>query len=227
MAMKDRTGIPLYLFAKAPVPGKVKTRMMPELTPANCAELAELMLQQTLEKVAESWPGQRVLCADPDTRIPVFTKLCHHYGFQVEAQALGDLGDRMESSLKRGIKECGSAAVMGCDTPHISCENLRYLYQKMSNGENVVGPALDGGFYFLGLNRFDPVLFSDIQWGGDEVLEDLQKNARELDMRLCEYQILRDIDNWEDLCWLSTKDARYSHFVARVSGTGIKRDENQ
>ena len=205
--------IPLYLLAKAPVEGHVKTRMQPFLTPFQSVELATTMLKITMHKVAQSWPGRRVLAASPDPGFPLFQELCNEYGFEVESQVSGDLGDRMAYCLENGLKTCGYAAVMGCDTPHVSESALCGFYDSMVRGQNVVGPAVDGGFYFLGLNRFERQIFGDIVWGENRVLSVLRANARDNQIELCEYSALRDIDNWDDLCWLASVDPFYNRFV--------------
>ena len=206
--------IPLYLFAKAPVEGRVKTRMQPWLTPLQSAGLAAEMLEVTMRKVADSWPGRRLLAASPDTLFPLFQELCNELGFEIESQVSGDLGVRMAHCLENGLAECGYAAVMGCDTPHVAESVIRKFHSSMIKGENVVGPAEDGGFYFLGLNQFNSQMFDDIVWGEDEVLSDLRKNARDNLIQLCEYSPLRDIDNWDDLCWLASVDSLYSRFTS-------------
>ena len=205
--------IPLYLFAKAPVAGRVKTRMQPFLTPLQSAELAAEMLTVSMRKVAANWPGRRVLAASPDTGFPLFQELCSQYGFEMESQISGNLGERMTYCLENGLKTCGYAAIMGCDTPHVSESVVCDFYDSMVRGENVVGPAVDGGFYFLGLNRFDRQIFDDVVWGESGVLSILRKNARDNQIELCEYSPLRDIDNRDDLCWLASVDPFYNRFV--------------
>ena len=206
--------IPIYLFAKAPVEGRVKTRMQPFLTPLQSAELASEMLAVTMRKVAASWSGRCILAASPDTEFPLFQVLCRQYGFEMESQVSGDLGDRMAYCLENGLADCGSAAVMGCDTPHVSESVISRFHDAMIKGENVVGPALDGGFYFLGLNCFDHQIFSNVVWGEGGVLSTLRGNARDKKIELCEYSPLRDIDNWDDLCWLASVDPFYGRFIS-------------
>jgi rSAM/selenodomain-associated transferase 1 len=195
------------------VEGQVKTRMQPFLTPLQSAELAAEMLAVTMRKVAASWSGKCVLAASPDTELPLFQELCSQYGFETESQVSGNLGDRMAYCLENGLKNYGCAAVMGCDTPHISESVIRQFHDSMINGENVVGPAVDGGFYFLGLNSFSRQIFSDIVWGENRVLSALRENARDNQIELCEYSPLRDIDNWDDLCWLASVDPFYNRFI--------------
>lgn len=209
MAMSDKSGIPLYVFAKAPVPGKVKTRMQPELTDIQSAKLARLMLNQTLEKLIEFWPGDLVLAVTPKLENDAFQEIIARYQISSELQIGGDLGERMAYGLSRGIERCGCSAVIGCDVPQISEELIQNAHGILCNGENVIGPASDGGFYFLGLNKFNEKLFDRIDWGETEVTRQLNINANQLGIRLTGIAELRDIDTFEDLSWLMEFDNRY------------------
>ena len=213
MGMKDSIDIPLYLFAKAPVAGKVKTRMQPQLTPEQSATLATQMLEQSMMRIFQGWPGKRILTVSPDDELPLFHALCRRYRFEIEVQIEGDLGMRMAHCIKQGIAQQGVCAVMGCDVPHVSQTIIGDFHKAMFEGENVVGPADDGGFYFLGLHQFEEALFDGISWGGTAVLSDMQKNGEAEGIRLCEYSTLRDIDNWDDLYWLASVDSSYSIYV--------------
>ncbi len=206
--------IPLYLFAKAPIAGEVKTRMFPQLTPESSAALAHKMLEQSLDKICESWPGKVILTVAPDRDHPAFKTLSSKYDFTFTVQVLGSLGHRMLTVLKQGIEESGAAVVMGCDVPHFDAEVLLSTYQLLKTGRNVVGPAEDGGFYLLGLNQVDEALFYGVQWGGERVLLDVKKNAEKIPISLVDVKTLRDIDNWSDLQWLIQQDTQYQVFTS-------------
>jgi len=213
----NRAEIPLYLFAKAPRPGQVKTRLQPDLTPDQCAELAVMMLKQSMAKVASSWPGRRVLAVTPDADHPVFLELVDEYGFETRRQSDGNLGHRLWDVLEEGLKGHGAAMVMGCDVPHISVELLSRACQDMQQGQNVIGPARDGGFYFLGLGygvgEGTPALFDQVRWGTADVLNKVLHNALDCKLDLVQYPLLRDIDQWDDLQWLARQDSQYAVFT--------------
>lgn len=229
MVMKGNTAnraeIPLYLFAKAPRPGQVKTRLQPNLTPDQCAELAVMMLKQSMAKVASSWPGRRVLTVTPDADHPVFLELVDEYGFETRRQSDGNLGHRLWDVLEEGLKGHGAAMVMGCDVPHISVELLSRACQDLQQGQNVIGPARDGGFYFLGLGyglgygvgygvgEGTPALFDQVRWGTGDVLNKVLDNALDCQLDLVQYPLLRDIDLWDDLQWLARQDSQYAVFT--------------
>ena len=211
--MLDRPLIPLYLFAKAPVPGRVKTRMCPPLGDRQCAELACLMLEQSVKTVTDYWPGNVILCVTPDASHEAFSDCEKRYQLAVTEQIQGDLGARMGHALQQGLKASSAAVVMGCDVPYIDGEILRDTYHLLENGDNIVGPAEDGGFYLLGMHEFQDALFEGIAWGSDTVLPSLLDNAARLGQSIIKVETLRDIDRWPDLVWLAGHDSAYRHFI--------------
>lgn len=215
--------MPLYLMAKAPVAGKVKTRMAPRLGPEQSAQLARLMLEQTVAAACRHWPGAVTLCVWPDPDHPVFTQLADKHDLAVTIQIEADLGARMMRALKQGIAHAGGAAVMGCDVPHCPEEILARAHAMLVGGENPLGPAADGGFYLLGLRRgdgagageasVDEALFSGIRWGGPAELDEVRARAMAAGLSFGELPTLRDIDRYPDLEWLAGIDDAYKHFV--------------
>lgn len=207
--------IPLYLMAKAPIAGAVKTRMQPELDNAQSVKLASLMLQQSVEVACRHWSGEVVMCAWPQTDHPLFLQLINKYPITIEMQQGAELGARMLHPLKQGIARAGCAAVLGCDVPHCPGEVLDTAHARLKRGENVVGPAEDGGFYFLGLQRecADDDLFDGINWGSGSELDVLREHTSAKAIQFSDLPRLRDIDYYSDLEWLATRDASYQQFL--------------
>ena len=168
--MISRDSSPLVsLFAKAPVPGLVKTRMRAELGDQVCAELATRMLRDVAVRLEKHWPGPRAIAVTPDTDHPAVVEIAQRHGFALEKQTGSDLGERMGSALAQGISRFGSAVVLGADIPQLTAGELRAAQAGLSRGEEVLGPTLDGGFYLLGLHHWDARLFDGVQWGGQDV----------------------------------------------------------
>lgn len=211
--MADNPLVPLYLFAKQPLDGKVKTRMQPQLPPHKCIALAQMMLQQSVQKVAEYWPGRLVLCVTPSVEAEIFDRLSSAYNCECVAQIDANLGDRMLHALQQGIASGGKAAVMGCDVPHIPPAVLAQAHRHLQRGANVIGAAEDGGFYMLGVNQFKPQIFDGVDWGAESVSAQVITQAGECDMQFELLDTLRDIDRWHDLLWLARHDARYAEFI--------------
>ena len=105
----------------------------------------------------------------------------------------------MMHALQAGIKTTGAAAVLGTDIPAINAAILEQAHAALMHGRPVVGPSLDGGFYFLGLSAMPVQLFADIQWGTPEVYAQLMRNASDLNIRLEPLPTLSDCDDYQDL----------------------------
>ncbi|MGI9315834.1 MAG: TIGR04282 family arsenosugar biosynthesis glycosyltransferase, partial [bacterium] len=205
--------IPLYLFAKAPVAGRVKTRMRPQISDRACAALAAEMLYQSVDKVVKHWPGKLVLCVTPSHKDPNFVEISKRYDCDVVEQIDAGLGDRMMHALDQGIRSAGAAAVMGCDVPQIPGMVLSEAGEHLQGGENVIGPALDGGFYLLGLQAARRELFEGIKWGEGAVLNGVLKRSEKIGMKFKLLETLRDIDRWADLKWLACILTQYAKYV--------------
>lgn len=189
----------LFLFAKAPIAGQVKTRLQPEYTPAQAAAIATILIRETVALAVANWPGPIYLAATPDTTHPLFTDLARDYPITPTGQRGADLGRRMQAALVDGIRAHGAAAIIGCDVPHCRPQALAQGYDWLAHGCNVYGPATDGGYYFVGLQQAPAELFSEIEWGGTDVWQRTRERAAAL--KLC-YELLptlRDIDTAADL----------------------------
>jgi len=188
--------IPLILFAKAPIAGHVKTRLSTHCADQQCAEIAEILLETTVQKAVNYWPGRVLLSVALDYQHSFLRSLIKRYELELSLQVEGDLGVKMNASLA----EFGyPASVMGCDVPHISGEILLQAFNYLKNGQEVIGPADDGGFYLIGANQSTASLFSTQKWGGSEVLGTTLTLAKSANRHLYQLSSLRDIDVWEDL----------------------------
>lgn len=210
--------VPLCLMAKAPVAGAVKTRMHPQLDAAHAADLARLMLEQTVAVARCHWPGVVTLCVSPDPSHPAFTQLADQHHLAITTQINADLGARMLAALRQGIADAGAAAVMGCDVPHCSGEILARAHALLVGGENPIGAAQDGGFYLLGLQRDDAVragdaLFGGVKWSSATALAEVRARAATAGVDFHALPTLRDIDHYADLEWLASIDDAYKRFV--------------
>ena len=190
----------LYLYAKSPVAGEVKSRLTNKCTVEQAAEIASVLIETTVERAVSAWQGEICLCVWPDENHPLFRELAIKHAIKITLQADGDLGAKMYASLDEGIGQRGVAAVMGCDVPHCPGEVLTKAYKALEGRHNVIGPSSDGGFYFLGMYQCHPAMFDGVKWGCSSVyfsiLSNLQKCKLVPPHRLSK---LRDIDHWDDL----------------------------
>ena len=189
----------LILFARQPIAGEVKTRLQPAVTPQQAADIAVFMLRTTATRAAEYWPGDVYLYATPDAQHPLFLELRDALHLFLASQGPGDLGERMRRALQQGIARRGAAAVMGCDVPQFSGGILETAHEHLARGRNVLGPTMDGGYYFLGLQRDVPELFEGMPWGSDKVLAQTLARAAGAGIEFETLPVLRDVDTVEDL----------------------------
>ncbi|MBX2869351.1 MAG: TIGR04282 family arsenosugar biosynthesis glycosyltransferase [Acidiferrobacterales bacterium] len=215
--MPDNHLFPLYLFAKEPVAGQVKTRLASKLGHDDCAQLAEQMLRQSAEQVGEHWQGRWVLCVTPTVEAPLFRQMIDEHQCEIHLQRGQDLGDRLRHVLDAGVREAGACIVMGCDVPHISGDILRQAFEELTAGNNVIGPAEDGGFYLLGLQDAVQNLFDHVAWGESKVMERVMENAACSDRKFVMLPTLRDIDLWDDLVWLAQEQTQYASYIETAS----------
>lgn len=189
----------LILLAKRPGPGLVKTRLMPELSAEEAAGVATWLIIRTVQLATGAWPGPVHLLCWPDPDYEVFREIAANTRIQPGLQSAGDLGNKMSNALCRATAGGTPAAVMGCDVPHCPPDQLRLAADLLTQGHDVIGPATDGGYYFIGLQACRPGLFTGVSWGGPDVYRTTVATAARLGMEFIALDKLRDIDDHEDL----------------------------
>lgn len=198
----------LSLFAREPVAGACKTRLVPALGAEGAARLAAAMLGWTADTARRHWPGPvRIAVWPPGSG----ARFASGLGLSTVDQRGHDLGERMHGAL---TEVAAPGAVLGCDVPHVRGAVLARAGAVLSAGSNVVGPAEDGGFYLLGLVRPVPGLFDGIAWGGADVYARLAFNAARAGARFVELDTLRDIDTPSDLEAVAPGFAPLGRFLA-------------
>ena len=195
-----QSGITLFVFAKAPIAGKVKTRLLEHCSAELAAKIAEVLLDTTLSKATKEWPGPVVLSVGLDASHPVITQLAQKYSIAVAPQASGNLGQRMQATVDSvASRASSSVAILGADACLVSGNTLRVAYAKLSAGENVIGPSLDGGYYLIGLQRSVPKIFENIDWGSEFVFRQTLQQAKRANVALASLEPIYDIDTWQDV----------------------------
>ncbi|HEY9162341.1 MAG TPA: TIGR04283 family arsenosugar biosynthesis glycosyltransferase [Desulfomonilia bacterium] len=189
----------LIIFSRCPVPGKVKTRLIPLLGPDGAARLQRDMA---------AWLIKRLEPLLPDVNVRVYTDACGSCGIQsifspdlqVRIQVPGDIGRKMSAAFSEAFDEGFERVVLiGSDCPFITPDNIRHSFLKLEACDCVLGPAYDGGYYLIGLKRLCPDIFKDISWGGDTVLEQSLMKAHAHGMSTALLERLHDIDRPQDV----------------------------
>ncbi len=195
----------MIIFAKAPLPGQVKTRLCPPLTPDEAATLHGTFVLDILERSKDAQKRARVafdryLWCSPSADHVYFKILGARHGVGLSTQTGDDLGTRMlgafETLFGRGYRR---VVMVGTDIPTLPPRLLNEAVERLAEDEVVLGPALDGGYYLIGLARVVPELFRDVPWSTPDVLPATRKIAAGLHLRVALLAPLRDIDRLEDL----------------------------
>ncbi len=187
----------LLVFAKHPVPGKVKTRLAEALGPEEAARIYQTLGRSVLDQV-RGGPFRSVVYFDPPTATEDITAWLGSEGLEFRPQAPGDLGDRLEAAFQEALGEADTAVVIGTDAPGVDAEGVERAFHQLEEADVVIGPATDGGYYLMGLRSPTPGLFQEIPWSTCDVLSTTLNRARELGLDVAVLPALEDVDTLED-----------------------------
>ena len=181
----------VIVLAKAPVPGRVKTRLSPPCDPEQAAELAEAALADTLRAVAATPCDRRVLVLDgsPGSWLPA--------GFEVLPQR----GNGLDERLAHAFTDTGSGGVLiGMDTPQLTPARLTAALCALGapGVDAVLGPSVDGGWWTLGLHAPDPAVFLGVPMSTPQTGESQRARLLELRLRTVVLPTMRDVDDFHD-----------------------------
>ena len=194
----------ILIFAKAPTPGEVKTRLIPALGEAGAAQLQGRLIERTLRTaMAAGMDAPQLWCA-PGPEDPFFAACAKRYDISLRAQGEGDLGMRMAHALESALASGTPGLLIGSDCPALTAPYLRAAAAALAGGNDAVfGPAEDGGYVLIGLARGSPVqLFEDIAWGTATVMQETRRRLARANWRWRELAPLWDLDRPEDLARL-------------------------
>ena len=190
------SGARILVFAKAPVPGRVKTRLIPALGADGAAALAAAMLARTLEEAKAA--GDVELCADPRPDHPAWRGHIPE-GVRLSAQGPGSLGERLARAAERAIGEGAPLLLIGTDCPELDAGRMRSAAAALEHCDAFIHPTRDGGYALLGLARFHRSLFENIAWSTRLVAEQTLERLNALGWTVEVGETLRDVDVPADL----------------------------
>ena len=190
----------LIIFAKAPIPGEVKTRLCPPLDHDEAASLHGTLVLDTVER-AKGLPGASLYVAGtPDLAHPFFKVMEGRYGAKLLPQRGLDLGSRMKWAMQDAF-ELGAQEVLltGTDLPTLPRAHLVEALTLVKRHDVVLGPTADGGYYLIGLRKMVPALFDGIAWSTPTVFAETKKKIEQAGLSLGLLPECRDLDTLEDL----------------------------
>ena len=188
----------IAIFAKAPIAGFAKTRLIPQLGADGAAKLQTLLITRAVECAKSANLGAVSLWCMPDCSHPFFQEIAEKHSVALHAQSGEDLGARMENTFSFLAKKM-PVLMMGTDCVAIDAKLLERCAASLhGNNDAVFLPVEDGGYILIGLRKPVPELFRDIPWETSRVMSETRKRAEALGLRMEEPTVLWDIDNPED-----------------------------
>jgi uncharacterized protein len=197
----------IQVFAKAPSPGRVKTRLLGRLTPQQAASLHWALVADTLDTTA-----QLASSADVEIHTDVPTDAWAAWQVPSKVQAAGDLGERMRRAIGSALRSGRpKALIVGGDIPDLPHSHVAALLD--SSADVTLGPAEDGGFYAISCRGVHPRMFEGVHWSTGRTLEQTVQALDRCGLTVHVSSPWRDLDTPDDLDRL----IEHSHLPAHVS----------
>lgn len=193
----------LVIFAKAPQPGAVKTRLIPSLGADGAAALAHAMLTHTLQQAMAAGMDAVELCMSPGPADPAWHGLTLPATILRTGQGEGDLGERMARAVERvTLQQQDSILLIGTDCPALTSKRLRDAARQLVRHDAVMLPVADGGYVLIGLKAPCPGIFMQMRWSTSTVGAETLRRLAGLGLRVWQGPTLHDIDEAADLAHL-------------------------
>ena len=191
----------LLVFAKAPRPGAVKTRLAATVGPEAAAEAYRRLGRMVAVQLADA-PAEMTVCFDPPDAETDMRRWLDPLPHRYVPQGEGDLGKRMSRMVRvalNGLEGAGRAVVVGTDAPAVDAALVARALKALDSADLVLGPSIDGGYYLVGLKAPCPDLFQSIPWSTCAVLEVTASRARDLGLKVTYLEVKTDVDAATDL----------------------------
>ena len=190
----------LIQFARAPVPGQVKTRMQPVLSAEAACQLHRELVLWTSQSLVSARLGPVELAVAGSTADPLFRQCLQQGVAAVDTQRGDNLGERMHNALQAGLQRFPKVLLVGSDCPQLGTDYLADAVAALDSAEVVVGPAVDGGYVLIGVSALDQRWFEGIAWGSAGVYAQTLARFATSHARWHALQpVLQDVDRPEDL----------------------------
>ena len=204
------------IFARAPVPGRAKTRLAASIGAVGAAQLARAMLLDTADAVARDRRWRTVLFVEPGSAAAAVGALARIA--EARPQAAGSIGARMSAAAEALLADGFRPIVLvGSDIPALHAAHIHAALDALADADVVFGPAADGGYYLLGLHTIHADLFADgvIPWGAAGVLAASEAAADRAGLQRRRIRAERDMDTIDDLLAFATSRRTLPPAVAR------------
>jgi rSAM/selenodomain-associated transferase 1 len=195
--MRGDAGL-LYIFARAPAPGRSKTRLISRLGAAGAAALHAAMIEDVCA-LSRDVGVRRVLAAADQPDHPFLVEMAAREGMPLVAQCEGDLGARMAAAIAAGLGEAERVCIIGSDSPTLAPTQIAAAFARLDTADLVLGPAEDGGYWLIGARRPLGAVLADTAWGTASVLATTRARAEQAGLRVALAELHWDVDEPPDL----------------------------
>jgi rSAM/selenodomain-associated transferase 1 len=194
-----KRGDALLIFVKYHVRGRVKTRLSPELTPEEASTFYGALARDIVRVNGSSDDYETTVYFAPES---AYSELRSWLGpgVPLQKQRGEDLGERQHRAIEQALGSGYDRVVLiGSDCPTITPSDVKTALESLREADLVIGPAEDGGYYLIGLDRPVRSIFEDIEWSSERVLRQTLEKAENVGLRVRLLDVKRDIDRYGDL----------------------------
>jgi rSAM/selenodomain-associated transferase 1 len=186
----------LLVFVKNPVLGKVKTRLAQTVGDAKALEVYHQLLRHTHE-ITRALRADKYLCYSDSIE---YNDIWEKNSYTKMQQNGADLGERMLNSFIEAFSDnYKRVVIIGSDCPELQTRHIEHAFALLKEKDVVIGPAGDGGYYLLGMNKLIPSLFLNKKWSTSHVMSDTMDDIQRMNLQYTLLPVLSDVDEEKDL----------------------------
>lgn len=187
----------LIIFTRYPRAGHVKTRLIPALGERGAMLIHRKMVEYTMAQACH-FKGSIEVCYTGGS----LKEMKKWLGYQLlyREQKGASLGEKLSKAVIEAFTEgFKKTVIIGTDCPSLTIEHINKAFLLLDSSELVLGPAVDGGYYLIGLSSYHQELFQNISWGSDKVYRQTLRAAEKLTLKTAIMEKLADLDRPADL----------------------------
>ena len=200
----------IIIFAREPISGQVKTRLIPSLGAKGALKLYSRLLDYAIDNVLQAKLCPLQLCITPESKPDYFLKKTQNENVPITLQSSGDLGERMSQAINQALKHYKKVILIGSDCPFLTKVDLQQAIIALDTRDMVYSPASDGGYVLVAAKNISASAFKNIQWGSERVMQQTRQNLLDNSISWKELTEQHDIDIPADLKYLT---GSFRHFI--------------
>ncbi len=190
----------LIIFIKHPEPGKVKTRLARDIGETKATRIYSYMAETIIDKTSDPINYITIIFYDPPGKVEEIKNWINKREVQYLPQTGSNLGDKISNAFEKVFTMgTNKAVIIGSDCIDVSKDIINEALSSLESTDVILGPAEDGGYYLLGLSKFVPEIFQDIEWSTENVLRQTIEKISENNLKFNLLKSLKDIDTVDDL----------------------------